>query len=75
MDSIRQALAIALLFGGIAFIYLWLGVPGAAGAASMITILVCVIGIASGYWIGFDGEADTLVTELMKWLKERRRSN
>lgn len=74
MDSIRQALAIAVLFGGFGLIYLWLGIPGLAGAGFGMTILFCTLGIASGYWIGMTPDADVLVTELMKWLKDRRSS-
>lgn len=71
---IRQLLALAALFGGMGFIYLWLGVPGLAGAFFGVTITIFTIGIASGYWIGFDGEADRMVTDLMKWLKQKRSS-
>lgn len=75
MDSqsaIRQAAAIALLFGGCGLIYLWLGIPGLAGAFFGIGIAICTVGLASGYWIGFDSEADRMVTDLMKWLRQKR---
>lgn len=68
----RQALALAVLFGGCALIYLWLGIPGLAGAFCGISITVCTLGAASGYWVGFDSEADQMVTDLMKWLKQKR---
>jgi hypothetical protein len=68
----RQALAIAVLLGGCTLIYLWLGIPGAVGVGFGISITVCTLGIASGYWVGFDSEADQMVTDLMKWLKQKR---
>lgn len=67
----RQALAVAALVGFGGFIYLWLGLPGFVGFGFGIGACLVVLGIASGYWIG-DPEADKLVTELMKWLRERR---
>ena len=74
MDSIRQALAIAVLFGGWGFAYLWLGLHGVAGAMLGNAITLCALGIASGYWVGMTPDADKLVTELMKWLKQKRSS-
>lgn len=73
-NPVRQVLAIALAIAAFAFIYLWLGIPGLAGAFFGVTITICTIGIASGYWIGFDSEADRMVTDLMKWLKQKRSS-
>lgn len=67
----RQALALAALFGIGGFVYLWLGLPGFAGFGFGITASLVTLGIASGYWIG-DAEADVLVTKLMEWLREKR---
>ena len=71
---VRQTLALAALFGGHGLIYLWLGQTGLLGAFFGVTISLCTLGLASGYWVGLDTEADQLVTELMKWLKQKRSS-
>lgn len=71
---VRQTLALAALFGGHGFIYLWLGQTGLLGAFFGMTVAFCTLGLASGYWMGIDTEADQLVTELMKWLKQKRSS-
>ena len=68
----RQALALVALFGLAVFSYVWLGKYGAAGFGLGITATVLTLGLASGYWVGFDPQADTLVTELMRRLRERR---
>ena len=73
-QNLRQFLAIAFAIAAFAFRYLWLGMNGLAGAFFGVSITICTIGIASGYWIGFDGEADRMVTDLMKWLKQKRSS-
>ena len=71
---IRQTIALIILFGGIGCLYLWLGVVGTVGAFFGMTILFSVLGVASGYWVGLDSEADMMVTDLMKWLKQKRSS-
>ena len=68
----RQALALAALYGGGIFAYLWLGFPGSAGYALGIGGCLVMLGLASGYWIGADAQADILVTELMTWLRKKR---
>jgi hypothetical protein len=67
----RQALALAALFGFGGFVYLWLGLPGFVGFGFGIGACVVALGLSSGYWIG-DSEADKLVTELMRWRREKR---
>jgi len=73
-NPVRQLLATAFAVAAFAFMYLWLGIPGLAGAFFGVTITICTIGIASGYWIGFDSEADRMVTDLMRWLRQKRSS-
>ena len=68
----RQALALAALFGLAVFSYVWLGKFGAAGFGLGITAAVVTLGLASGYWIGFDPKADVMVTELMNRLRQWR---
>lgn len=69
----RQALALAALFGFGCFAFLWLGIPGAARYGLGIIGVIVSLGAASGYWIG-DPVADNMVTELMRWLKENRKN-
>ena len=71
----RQALALAALFGCGIGVYLWLGVIGVAAFGAGIGTTILTLGIASGYWIGRDPQADIYVTELMAWLREQRRQN
>jgi hypothetical protein len=73
-NPVRQLLAIVFAVAAFAFMYLWLGAPGLAGAFFGVTITICTLGIASGYWVGFDSEADRMVTDLMKWLRQKRSS-
>jgi len=73
-NPVRQLLAIVFAVAAFAFMYLWLGTPGLAGAFFGVTITICTLGIASGYWVGFDSEADHMVTDLMKWLRQKRSS-
>lgn len=73
MQNLRQLLAALTLIVGFAFIWLWLGVPGAAGAAFMLSVVWAALGIATGYWIGTDPIAEQMVTELMRRIRERRR--
>lgn len=68
---LRQTLAIATLFGGGAFMYLWLGVPGAFGYGVGIGAALLSVGLSTGYWIGITEDADILVTKLMQWRKQR----
>lgn len=70
MSRMRQALALAALFGIGGFVYLWLGLPGFVGFGFGMGAGLVTLGIASGYWIG-DPEADVLVTKLMEWRKKR----
>ena len=70
MPRMRQALALAVLFGIGAFVYLWLGLPGFVGFGFGITASVLTVGISVGYWIG-DGDSDVLVTKLMECGKKR----
>lgn len=71
-EWLRQTLALTVLFGGCGLLYLWLGVPGAAGFCAGISAAWLTIGIASGYWIGTHGPTDQMVTGLMRRIKERR---
>lgn len=73
-NPVRQVLAIAFAIAAFTFVYLWLGIPGLAGAFFGLTVTLCILGIASGYWVGFDYEADRMVIDLMKWLKQKRSS-
>lgn len=68
----RQAFAIAALFGGGLFMYLWLGIPGACGYGFGLTGAGVTLGLASGYWVGFNPDHDKMVTELMRWAKLNR---
>ena len=68
---VRQGLALAALFGGMALAYFWLGVPGGAGFAIGLCATVLSLGLASGYWVGFTPDADNMVTELMKWRRKK----
>lgn len=68
----RDALGTAIFCGGIALIAFWFGYNGiVAGGLTMIVIWL-TIGVAYGWWIGQDEEADGLIAELMRRLKLHR---
>ena len=69
----RDFAALAVLFGGSGLIYLWLGPPGLAGAFIMISVVFVTLGLSTGYWFGRDPQADMMLRELMRRLREFRR--
>lgn len=74
MTDLRQALGLIVLFGAMAFAYVWLGVPGVAGMGLGLTVFWLCTGIATGYWVGTDATAEAMVTELMRRIRAARAS-
>ena len=66
MGNGRQLAGLAILFGGWLLIYAVWGLTAVFGAFLGTSVLIVALGVASGYWIG-DSEADTMVTDLMRW--------
>jgi len=71
-DKLRQPLALVVLFGGMFALYLVYDLFGLGIAAFGFFLCFAVIGIASGYWVGFDGRIDQAVAAMIKRFKERQ---
>lgn len=65
----RNALAGFVLVFGLAAVWVLWGIKGLAGAGIGLAIFRTSLGIATGYWVGSDGRAEAMVTELMRRIK------
>lgn len=65
----RNALAGLVLIGGLVAVWALWGFKGLAGAGIGLALFRTSLGIATGYWVGADGRAEAMVTELMRRIK------
>lgn len=71
-QNVRQTLGLIVLFGAMGFAYAWLGVPGVAGVWVGMAAMWAIVGLAVGYWMGTDADAERLIPEMMRRLRAAR---